>query len=42
MGYAPSTILRLNSEKLMELGWKPEIGLLEMAGRLMDSLGEGN
>lgn len=41
MGYAPSTILRLNSEKLMALGWNPEVGLLEMAGRLMDSLEEG-
>lgn len=37
-GYAPSTVLHLNSEKMMNLGWIPEVGLLEMTTRLMESL----
>lgn len=38
LGYAPDTILRLNSKKLMKLGWKPEKNLEEMADRLLMSL----
>lgn len=37
MGYAPVTRLRLSSEKLMALGWKPKIGLLEMYSNLLNS-----
>ncbi len=37
MGYAPVTRLRLSSEKLMALGWKPQIGLLEMYSNLLNS-----
>lgn len=38
LGYAPSSILRLNSEKLMALGWKPEKNMHRMAKRLLDSM----
>lgn len=37
-GYAPSCIMRLNSEKLMELGWKPERNMDDMVERLMRSM----
>ena len=37
MGYAPVTRLRLSSEKLMALGWKPQMGLLEMYSNLLNS-----
>lgn len=37
-GYAPSSIMRLNSEKLMGLGWKPERNMEEIALRLMKSM----
>lgn len=38
LGYAPDSILKLNSEKLMALGWKPEKNLPDMAERLLRSL----
>lgn len=38
LGYAPSSILRLNSEKLMKLGWKPKYDMKAMANRLLNSL----
>lgn len=38
MGYAPVTKLHLSSEKLMELGWKPQYDLKEMFGRLIASM----
>ena len=38
LGYAPSSILRLNSGKLMNLGWKPEKNMRDMAGRLLKSM----
>lgn len=38
MGYAPSSILKLNSEKLMKLGWHPEKNMQDMAYRLLESL----
>lgn len=40
LGYAPDSILKLNSEKLMALGWKPEKNLSQMAERLLKSLEE--
>lgn len=40
-GYAPSSIMRLNSEKLMSLGWKPRMNMMDMAKRLMQSMGYG-
>ena len=38
MCYAPVTKLHLSSEKLMELGWKPQYDLKEMFGRLVESM----
>lgn len=38
MGYAPVTKLRLSSEKLRTLGWKPKYGLKEMFERLIYSM----
>lgn len=38
MGYAPVTKLRLSSQKLMALGWKPRYSLKEMFERLIDSM----
>jgi len=38
MGYAPVTKLRLSSEKLRNLGWKPQYGLNDIFKRLMDYL----
>ena len=37
-GYAPDVKLRLSGEKLMKLGWKPEVGLPEAYRRLIRSL----
>ncbi|WP_036608792.1 NAD-dependent epimerase/dehydratase family protein [Oribacterium sp. P6A1] len=37
-GYAADTKMRLNSEKMMALGWKPEIGLEEAYSRLIGSM----
>lgn len=37
-GYAPNSIMKLNSEKMMSLGWKPMFDMQEMAGRLMKSM----
>jgi len=34
-GYAPDTILRLSSQKLRDLGWKPKYGLKESYERLI-------
>ena len=38
LGYAPSSILKLNSEKLMSLGWEPEKDMYAMAERLLTSM----
>lgn len=38
LGYAPSSILKLNSDKLMNLGWKPEKNMHDMAYRLLESM----
>lgn len=40
MGYAPTTKLKLNTEKLKSLGWTPRYGLKEMFGRLLESMKE--
>lgn len=37
-GYAPSSRMLVNSEKLMALGWKPEVSLNGMYERLMASM----
>ena len=37
-GYAPDVNMRLNSDKLQALGWKPVIGLEEMYTRMMKSM----
>lgn len=37
-GYPPSSIMHLNSEKLMALGWKPQYNMRDMAARLMQSM----
>ena len=36
MGYAPDTKMYLNSEKLLKLGWKPDIGMEEAYIRLVE------
>ena len=38
MGYAPPTKLRLDTEKLMGLGWRPRYGLKEIFERLIEYL----
>lgn len=38
LGYAPSNILRLNSEKLTNLGWKPKCDIQGMICRLLESM----
>ncbi|MBQ0071039.1 MAG: NAD(P)-dependent oxidoreductase, partial [Spirochaetales bacterium] len=40
MGYAQDTRMKLNSDKLQALGWKPEVGLEEAYRRLLAYLGE--
>lgn len=37
-GYAPDTKMRLSSEKLRGLGWKPEVGVAEMYKRMIPDL----
>lgn len=39
-GYAPDTTLRLNSDKLRQLGWKPRVDMIEGYKRLVDYLKE--
>ena len=36
MGYAPATKLRLSSEKLRSLGWKPNLGLKDIFEKLFE------
>lgn len=40
MGYAPTTKLRLNTDKLRELGWEAKHGLHEMFGDLISRMKE--
>lgn len=37
-GYAPDVKMRLNSDKLQGLGWKPEVGLVDMYKRMIESM----
>lgn len=37
-GYAPDTTVNLNSDRLLQLGWKPKYGMEEMIRRLVDYL----
>lgn len=37
-GYAPDVKMKINSDKMQKLGWKPEIGLEESYIRLIDSM----
>ena len=37
-GYAADTKMKLNSDKLQALGWKPEVGLEEAYRRMMGEL----
>lgn len=37
-GYAPSSIMHLDSQKLMALGWRPQMNMEDMARRLMRSM----
>lgn len=39
-GYAADTKMKLNSDKLQNLGWKPEVGLEEMYRRMIQSMKE--
>lgn len=41
-GYAPDTKMKLNSDKLQKLGWKPEIGLEEAYRRMIKYMNEKN
>ena len=38
MGYAPETKLRLDVSKMEALGWKPKHSLIEMFGKLIESM----
>ena len=38
LGYAPSSVMKLNADKFMSLGWKPQTGLKEMTRRITDSI----
>ena len=40
LGYAPSSVMKLNAEKFLSLGWKPQTGLREMARRITGSIRE--
>lgn len=40
MGYAPVTKLNLSSEKLMDLGWKPQYDLCQMFEHLIEAMKE--
>ena len=37
-GYAPDVKMKINSDKMQDLGWKPEIGLEEAYIRLIESM----
>jgi len=37
-GYAAETKMKLNTDKLKKLGWKPEVGLEEAYTRLIESM----
>ena len=39
-GYAPKTKMKLSSEKLRKLGWKPQIDLKETYQRMIEDLRE--
>ena len=39
-GYAADTKMKLNSDKLQSLGWKPEVGLEEAYRRMISSMKE--
>lgn len=39
-GYAPKTKMKLSSEKLRKLGWKPQIDLMETYQRMIEDLRE--
>ena len=38
-GYAPSVRMRLSGDKLMALGWSPQVGLLEAYRRMLADMG---
>lgn len=38
LGYAPETKLRLDTNKIEQLGWRPQYGLKEMFERLIESM----
>lgn len=40
-GYAPTSRMLINSEKLSALGWQPQVGLPEMFERLISSMKNG-
>ena len=37
-GYAPATKMKLNSDKIMNLGWKPEVSLKKSYERMIESM----
>ena len=38
LGFAPSSVMKLNADRILALGWKPETGLREMAHRITESI----
>ena len=38
LGYAPSSVMKLNADKFLSLGWKPQTGLQEMTHRITESI----
>ena len=40
LGYAPDNTMRLSSDKLRRLGWKPKVSMKEGYRRLIDYLKE--
>lgn len=41
-GYAADTKMKLNSDKLQSLGWKPEVGLEEAYRRMIEGMNQDN
>ncbi len=38
LGYAPSSVMKLNADKFLSLGWRPQTGLQEMVRRITESI----
>ena len=38
LGYAPSSVMKMNADKFFSLGWRPQTGLKEMVRRITESI----